>query len=252
VSPQEIIGNKEHVVAIRLLDSKTKEEKTLDIEGVFLAVGHKPNTQLFKNSALLDNNGYVLVKGRSQETSLPGVYAAGDCEDHHYRQAGVAAGSGIKAALDADAFLNELGFNAEIAARLQETQVASVTIMPSLVKHVMSVEEFETELAGSKLPVLVDFYADYCPTCMAMLPHFDAVAQQFKDCAYFLSVDVAAVPGLKEKYHVTKIPCLLLFKDGVQAARYNNAMSKKELQELTAQFVGQTSAVCKEEKTSEQ
>ncbi len=80
-----------------------------------MAIGHKPNTALFKDSVKLDANGYILLQGHTHATSIPGVFAAGDVEDHRYRQAGVAAGSGIKAALDADFFLNELGFNEEIA-----------------------------------------------------------------------------------------------------------------------------------------
>jgi thioredoxin 1 len=166
-------------------------------------------------------------------------------EDHRYRQAGVAAGSGIKAALDADMFLNEMGFSADVATRLQDTQVAAVTIEPALVKHVASLEEFDKAIADAKTPVFVDFYADYCPTCMQMLPHFSAVANQFKDLALFISVDIAALPAIASKYFINKIPCILVFKDGALAGRFTNEMGKKELQELAAQFVGHTPAEAK-------
>jgi thioredoxin reductase (NADPH) len=242
IEPKEILGNEKHVTGIKLYNNKTKETSIMATDGVFLAIGHKPNTKLFQNSVKLDSNGYVIVEGRTQATSIPGVYAAGDVEDHRYRQAGIASGSGIKAALDADAWLNELGFNEEIASRLQDSQIASVTIEPSLVKHVASVEEFQKILAEGKMPVIVDFYAEYCPSCMQMLPHFSAVSQQFKDLALFVSVDIAALPDLANKFHVTKIPCILVFKEGALAARYNTAMGKKELQDLVAQAVGQSPA----------
>ena len=242
VEPKEILGDAKHVTGIKLYNTKTKETTNMPIDGVFLAIGHKPNTTLFKDSVKLDANGYILLQGHTHATSIPGVFAAGDVEDHRYRQAGVAAGSGIKAALDADFFLNELGFNEEIAGTLCDTQVASVRIIPSLVTHVACADEFDKILQETKLPILVDFYADYCPTCMQMLPHFKAVAQQFKDLALFASVDISAVPDLATKYHVVKIPCILTFKDGSLAGRFITEMGKKELQDIAAQLVGQSPA----------
>lgn len=242
IEPKEILGNEKHVTGIKIYNNKTKETSIMDIDGVFLAIGHKPNTALVKDALKLDSNGYIVVEGRTQATSIAGVYAAGDVEDHRYRQAGIASGSGIKAALDADEWLNELGLNEEIARGFEDGQLAAVTIEPSLVKHVASVEEYEKVLADSKVPVIVDFYAEYCPSCMQMLPLFTAVSQQFKDLAQFVSVDIAKLPELANRYSVTKIPAVLVFKDGQIAARYNTAMGKKELQDLAAQAVGQSPA----------
>lgn len=242
IEPKEILGDEKHVTGIKLFNNKTNETFNMPIDGVFLAIGHNPNTRLFKGAVELDKNGYVVLKDHTSATSVPGVFAAGDVEDHRYRQAIVSAGHGSCAALDADAFLNEIGFNADIADRLNDTQVAAVTIVPSLVKHVASLIELEQEIQNAKTPVFVDFYADYCPSCMQMLPHFDAVAQQFKDHALFISIDVTQFPDVANKFYVSKIPAILVFKDGALAARYNTAMSKKELGELAAEFVGQTAA----------
>ncbi len=240
VEPKEIVGDKDHVTGIKLFNTQTQETIQMPIDGVFLAVGHKPNTKLFKGQVELDKGGYVVLKNHTAATSVPGVFAAGDVEDHRYRQAIVSAGHGSCAALDADAFLNEIGFTGDIAARLQENQVVAAHVLPSMVKHVNSLVELEQEIANTQKPVFVDFYADYCPSCMQMLPHFNAVAQQFKDYALFISVDIAALPDIATKFHVTKIPALLIFKDGTLAARYSNAMSKKELCELAAEYVGHT------------
>ena len=244
VEPKKVLGNDKQMTGIELYNNKENRTEVFVTDGMFLAIGHKPNTGLFKDAIGLDKNGYILVNDCTQKTSIPGIFAAGDVEDHRYRQAGVAAGSGIKAALDADMFLNELGLNAEISARLQNTQVASISIVPALVKHVASISEFEQELKETQQPVIVDFYADYCPSCMAMMPHFQTVAVQFKDCAKFISVDIAKVPDVATKYYVNKIPCILIFKDGALSARYSNAMSKTELQELVAEFVGHTEKKC--------
>ena len=241
VEPKKIIGTDQQVTGIELYNNKDKTTNTLPIDGVFLAIGHEPNTQLFKGQLKLDKQDYILLKGHTHATSIPGVFAAGDVEDHRYRQAGVAAGSGIKAALDADMFLTDAGFNAEIASRLQKTQLAPIAVTPPLVKHVSSLDEFEKEIQTTK-PVIVDFYAEYCPSCMGMLPHFNAVSQQFGDLAVFISVDIAALPDIAGKYYVNKIPCILVFKDGKLAERSLKVMNKAELQELAAKYVGQTPA----------
>lgn len=92
------------VTGVRLKNLKTNEESTLDAAGVFVAIGHVPNTQLFKGVIDMDENGYILRK-RGSETNLPGVFVAGDCSDHVYRQAITAAGMGCAAAIDAERYL---------------------------------------------------------------------------------------------------------------------------------------------------
>ena len=80
----------------------------LDLDGFFLAIGHKPNTDFLKGQVALDEQGYIALGGITTETSVKGVFAAGDVADPHYRQAIVAAGSGCRAALDAKSYLDAL------------------------------------------------------------------------------------------------------------------------------------------------
>lgn len=93
---------------LTLTDTVTGEERQLDAQGLFIAIGHDPRSALVKDQIDLDDEGYVLVDGRSTRTNLPGVFACGDLVDHTYRQAITAAGSGCQAALDAERFLAEL------------------------------------------------------------------------------------------------------------------------------------------------
>jgi len=106
----EILGDATGVTGIRVQNVLTQETKTLDVNGVFIAIGHKPNTEIFIDQLDMQN-GYITVKsgldGAATATSIPGVFAAGDVADHIYRQAVTSAGSGCMAALDADKFLGE-------------------------------------------------------------------------------------------------------------------------------------------------
>jgi thioredoxin reductase (NADPH) len=104
----EILDPKQDkVTGVRLRNIKTDAETVLDCAGVFVAIGHMPNTQLFKGVLDMDDDGYILPK-RGTETNVPGVFVAGDCSDHEYRQAITAAGLGCAAAIDAERYLARL------------------------------------------------------------------------------------------------------------------------------------------------
>ncbi|MDH5034015.1 MULTISPECIES: thioredoxin-disulfide reductase [Chryseobacterium] len=91
-----------------IINNQTQEKSTVDVEGIFIAIGHKPNTDIFAGQVDLDENGYIVTEKGSSRTNLPGVFAAGDVQDHIYRQAITAAGSGCMAAMDAEKYLAEL------------------------------------------------------------------------------------------------------------------------------------------------
>ncbi len=109
----EVLGEKkafgdEVVIGVRVVNNQTKEKHEITVTGVFIAIGHKPNTDLFTGQLEMDDTKYLITKEGSTHTNIPGVFAAGDVQDKDYRQAVTAAGSGCMAALDAERYLASL------------------------------------------------------------------------------------------------------------------------------------------------
>jgi thioredoxin reductase (NADPH) len=107
---EEILGDKT-VTGVRVKNNLTNDIKEIEITGFFVAIGHQPNTDLFKNMLDLNETGYIQTVKGTTKTNIPGVFAAGDAQDHMYRQAVTAAGTGCMAAMDAERFLAETGLH---------------------------------------------------------------------------------------------------------------------------------------------
>ena len=103
----EVIGD-QVVEGLRMVNNQTGEKSEVAITGLFIAIGHKPNTDIFKGQLDMDETGYLITQGKSTKTNIPGVFASGDVQDKEYRQAITAAGSGCMAALDAERYLATL------------------------------------------------------------------------------------------------------------------------------------------------
>lgn len=122
---EEVLGNDKGVTGIKVKNNITNEAKDLELHGVFIAIGHKPNTGIF-DGQLKMHNGYIIthngLEGNATATSVPGVFAAGDVADHVYRQAVTSAGTGCMAALDAEKYLDSLDASQGTSAIAQHTE----------------------------------------------------------------------------------------------------------------------------------
>lgn len=248
VEPRRIVGDDVKVTGIELYDAAEQKTEVMPTAGVFLAIGHQPNTKLLIGELDLDENGYIELQGRSQKASIPGVFAAGDVEDHVYRQAGVAAGSGIKAALDALAFLRHIGFDekvsASISGRLYSPKSTTSDITTDQFQQdkepiamIDSVQELDYLVKTTQKPLVIDFYADHCTICLRMMPMLQQVARQMANQVTFVKVNIDEVPGVAQKYMVTSLPTIQIYKDASLAVRNSKVASQAELVDLISQVM---------------
>lgn len=110
----EVLGE-QVVEGLRMVNNQTGEKEEIAITGIFIAIGHKPNTDIFKGQLDMDETGYVITEGKSTKTNKPGVFASGDVQDKEYRQAVTAAGTGCMAALDAERYLAAVESKEEVS-----------------------------------------------------------------------------------------------------------------------------------------
>lgn len=112
---EEVIGD-QVVEGLRLVNNQTGDKEQINVTGLFIAIGHKPNTDIFKGQLDMDETGYIITNGKSTKTNIPGVFASGDVQDKEYRQAITAAGTGCMAALDAERYLAAVESKEEVEA----------------------------------------------------------------------------------------------------------------------------------------
>jgi thioredoxin reductase (NADPH) len=121
--PEEVIAGDRHVTGLKVKNSETGKEEVLETDGIFITIGHKPNTAFLDNQIKTDDMGYIMVNPGTTETNIPGVFACGDVQDHKYRQAITAAGSGCMAALDCEKYLDASELCSENNQSIMENQI---------------------------------------------------------------------------------------------------------------------------------
>jgi len=242
-----IYGDDDGVVAIDVYDNKTKATTRMPTDGVFLAIGHTPNSRMVQGQVPLDDHGYVKMNGRSQESLIPGVFAAGEIQDPEYRQAIVASGEGVKAALDATSFLYSIGFNVEIGHKLDQQFFETFSDEKVELKELQRNEELYEHVINAKGLVVLDFYGTACPACVKMIPVLESIAHKLQDKIKIYKVKYdneikeyrAIFKELWKKHdvQVKRVPALLVFKDGKFMEMTYDIMSRKELSQYLQKFL---------------
>jgi thioredoxin reductase (NADPH) len=237
-SVAKIVGDGEKVTRVEIKNNKDGTTSEKEVDGVFLAIGHLPSSTLFKPFIATDSQGYIQLAPRKQLTSLEGIFAAGDVADPEFKQAGAAAGDGIKAALGAIAFLHDMGFNETSARKLEKNYFEPESDKaPIELASIKTSKEFDEQYATKKEPVILDFYAPWCTSCIHMLPVVAAVATRFADKAVFVKVNTAEAEELAKRFKIPNVPWLVVVKDGKEIGRTNEVMSKRKLSDYVSQFI---------------
>jgi thioredoxin reductase (NADPH) len=241
--PVDVIGEGDVMSGIRLRDTSTGEESDLSVKGLFYAIGHHPNTSLFKGQLELDDVGYIVTQPGSVETNVEGVYAAGDVQDHEYRQAITAAGTGCMAAMLAERWLSING----LAQEFHQTEASEKPAEEAVKKRTeaeqadgFSVEATRHEggYALRKLYhesdrlIMVKYASSQCGPCHTLKPILNKVVDEFDGKIHFIEIDIEQDPEIAEAGGVIGTPTIQFFKNKEKVNELKGVKQKSQYREV--------------------
>lgn len=215
-----------NVTGVMLQDLKTEKTRFFPCDGVFIAIGHAPNTKLFKDQLDLSEEGYVVTAAQSTTTKVPGVFVAGDIADSKYRQAITAAGAGCKAGLDAYHFIqqNPYKFRVEPKEELIVQKAAYTTVSNQGIVQATS-RNFQ-DLINDGRPLILDVYSNNCRYCRQLYPILETLSQEQGDRYQFAKLNIDQEGSLMRRYNIKGLPTILFFKGGKEVGRKVGFMNK--------------------------
>ncbi len=227
----KIVGDDSNITHVELEDVVTGEPSKLATQTIFLSTGLTPNTDLFKGKLELDKNGCIKLKdGRTQETPVEGVMAAGNVADPRYRQVAVIVGDATKAAIDALKFLSQWGFDGPYKETIQNRLYKPAPL--AFIKHIRSIPEFLSTIAQEVDPVLVEFYSPVCSHCKNMETRISAASEKFKDELKIFKVNKDKLFKLIQMHKIEIIPAFIMFIGGKEVDRIEGEISQERLFEF--------------------
>lgn len=248
---QEIRGDGQSVTHIMIKNNKTNQISEMKLDGLFLAVGSRPKTSLFKNKIELSSRGAIILK-KYQETSLEGVFAVGDICEAMFAQAIASAAQGCITALQIKTLLEESGvrpaakkrwgYDASWTWDAQDcVQAAHARTQPFLPKEVNQLRDFDELVLASKRLVVVDFYSPTCPACKFMMPTFEELAKNYGSDIDFVKVNItkpgmSALVGKVKGAPIRTIPTFVFVRNGKEIGRASDLRSKDHLKQEFAKY----------------
>lgn len=221
-SISQILGDKKLVNKVELINNLDKSKFIKEIDGVFLAIGHEPNTEVFKDFIKTDDTGHIITNCLYKETNIKGIFAVGDVEDTIYKQAGTSAGDGIKGGMNASSFINSIpGANAANMQKLEKNYYDVVKGTKVDIKHLITNKDLE-ELAKKTKFLVVEVGSENCPSCKILLASMESVAAKGLENVGFGQIKLDDEPKeLISKFELQSVPVLLIFKEGKLVKRFN-------------------------------
>ncbi len=241
------------MTGVKLRNRQTGAESELAAKGLFYAIGHTPNTALFQGQLDLDDVGYVVTRHGSVETTVDGVFAAGDVQDHEYRQAITAAGTGCAAALLAERWLSAQGLIQEYhataaveetaaeatAETTAETTSTSKTTVPAtvddvdvaLTRHLGGLALRKLYHASDRL-IVVKYVSPNCGPCHTLKPILNKVVDEYDGRIHFIEIDIDADPEIAQSAEIVGTPTVQFFKNKNKVAEMQGVKQKSQYREL--------------------
>ena len=218
----QILGDKKSVNKVELINNVDKTKFIKEIDGVFLAIGHEPNTEIFKDFIKTDETGHIVTNCLYKETNIKGIFAVGDVEDTIYKQAGTSAGDGIKGGMNASAFVNNIpGMNAAMMQKLEKSYYDVVKGDQVEIKHLTTNKDLD-ELAKKSKFLVVEVGAENCPSCKVLLASLKSVAAKNLEHVGYGQISLDDDPKeLISRFELKSVPVLLIFKNGTLIKRFN-------------------------------
>jgi thioredoxin reductase (NADPH) len=238
----DIFGDDNHMQGIKVRNNQTGEESNLSAKGLFYAIGHTPNTSLFKGQLELDDVGYVVTKGNSVETSVEGVYAVGDVQDHEFRQAITAAGSGCMGAMLAERWLSAQGLLQEFSQKPENNELKPQEEEKTTAD---TEEDFDINntrhIGGYALrkifhdgdrPLMVKYVSPGCGPCHTLKPILNKVVDEFDGKIHFVEIDIDKDREIAQQANVTGTPTVQIFKNKELLQELKGVKQKSEYRQL--------------------
>jgi thioredoxin reductase (NADPH) len=238
----DIFGDDNHMQGIKIRNNQTGEESNLSAKGLFYAIGHTPNTSLFKGQLELDDVGYVATKGNSVETSVEGVYAVGDVQDHEFRQAITAAGSGCMGAMLAERWLSAQGLLQEFSQKPENNELKPQEEEKTTAD---TEEDFDINntrhIGGYALrkifhdgdrPLMVKYVSPGCGPCHTLKPILNKVVDEFDGKIHFVEIDIDKDREIAQQANVTGTPTVQIFKNKELLQELKGVKQKSEYRQL--------------------
>ncbi|XP_068659229.1 thioredoxin reductase NTRC-like [Aristolochia californica] len=233
-----VSNNKDQMSGILLRNTDTGEESILDVRGLFYGIGHSPNSQLLQGQIELDNAGYVVVKEGMAQTSREGVFAAGDVQDHEWRQAVTAAGSGCVAALSVERYLASNNLLIEFHQPKTETPKKAISDRDEQMGFDITLTKHKGQYALRKLYhesprlICVLYTAPTCGPCRTLKPILSKVIDEFDQNVHFVEIDIEEDPEITEAAGIMGTPCVQFFKNKEMLRTVSGVKMKKEYREF--------------------
>lgn len=239
--PLDVFGEEDHMKGIKIQNTKTNEDELLHVRGLFYAIGHTPNTSLFTGQLELDEVGYVVTKPGSVETSIDGIYAAGDVQDHEYRQAITAAGTGCMSAMLAERWLSSHGLVQEFHQTAESERPAAEQYHKTEAEQAAEFDLDRTRHEGgyalrklyhdSDRLIIVKYASPTCGPCHTLKPILSKIVDEFDGQIHYIEIDIEADPDIAESAGVTGTPTVQFFKDKALVIQLKGVKPKSQYRE---------------------